>query len=355
MRRALLFFSYCLCAISMAQVPFTTLEDRFYIFANGRFEKMEPRPPKRVFTMEGKVVYEDHDGHLKVFLADDRKLFMLQAEGAGAVDATRLQLAWLAADTLKRLVNGMAQVMEVGVMDLNVQDELIGYTSVQGMKLFHEGNTYEIPLRPHATPILGSNTFLYPDTAGRLMLFHDGLFIELATEEEAVPLAAGRDIAAWWDPVKGCQLYHGGTMEQLTSQRPLEMRAAEGTMAYTLPVGGLHLFSHGRSMPVTERHPTLFELSGPLLLYVLDGQFHVVRNGEPALTEAFIPEWWAMHKDMLVYMDLERELWGLRDGEHVRIGRERPVHEPALFGDEVIYISRTANHVVVQGRKINIF
>ncbi|MCB9183596.1 MAG: hypothetical protein H6591_06720 [Flavobacteriales bacterium] len=92
-------------AIAQVPVPFVTEEDRFMVFAEGRFEKLEPRPPAFVHAMEGQVIYRDHQGQLKIFLPDGRRLHLLDRNGEEP-RGTRTRIAWLSHDTLKTVREG---------------------------------------------------------------------------------------------------------------------------------------------------------------------------------------------------------------------------------------------------------
>ena len=70
-------------AFGQVPVPFVTAEDRFVVFANRRFEKMEPRPPQAVYAMNDELAYRDHEGRLKLFVPEGRRLVVLRSHQAG--------------------------------------------------------------------------------------------------------------------------------------------------------------------------------------------------------------------------------------------------------------------------------
>jgi hypothetical protein len=108
-------------------VPFNSKDDRFMVFANGRFEKLEPRPPRQVIAQDGRLVYLDHDGRLRVFHAEGRRLFQLEASPPDAIGHSRHRLAWTRGDTLKTVAGGKAKVLTTGVERFQVSDSLIVY------------------------------------------------------------------------------------------------------------------------------------------------------------------------------------------------------------------------------------
>ncbi|MBK7946104.1 MAG: hypothetical protein IPJ85_12730 [Flavobacteriales bacterium] len=112
------------CSLAVAAqvpVPFVASPDRFMVFANGRFEKLEPRPPALVHAMDDRVVYRDHSGQLKVFMPEGRRLHLLDRSGS-APRGTRARICWLSSDTLKTMREGRPASIALHVEDFSVSD-----------------------------------------------------------------------------------------------------------------------------------------------------------------------------------------------------------------------------------------
>src|SRR5688572_16183937 len=106
-------------------VPFNTAEGRFIVQANKRFEKLEPRPPRAVFPMDGHLAYLDHDGDLKLFIASERRLIMLDTGRIGPVEHSRGSLAWIRGDSLMVLRDDKPGHVASGVAEFSLSDSLL--------------------------------------------------------------------------------------------------------------------------------------------------------------------------------------------------------------------------------------
>jgi hypothetical protein len=356
MLRWLVFLVLPAWVMTKAQAPFVTSEDRFMVFSNGRFEKLEPRPPRRVFPMEGQVIYEDHDGRMKVFLSTGRKLYMLQKEGVGEVKATRQQLAWLATDTLKQVKAGRPEIVAIGVTSFSVFEQGIAYQSQDGPHILWRERTTALPLHDMDELLVGGNTMLLTDTMDNLILFHDGVLDLVSNGNDAEPLAAGRNVAAWWEPGKGLVIHHAGRAEQVIQQRPVEIQAGHDLVAFRFDHPGLHAAVNGELRIISDATPSFFQVVDELVIYLLEGRLHIFSEGGTHVVENYVPEWWEVHGDRLVYLDINREMRGVQgDGTRLRLGKEPAVTDPAQFGEMVRYTSPTGNVTVIHGKRTYIF
>ena len=146
--RAMLLLPVLASLVLRAQVPvpIITPEDRFLIFHDGRFEDMEPRPPAFALAMDGQVLYKDHQGQLKVFLPEGKRLNLLDRRSDVVVQGTRKRTAWLAGDTLKTVREGHAVPIAGHVQD---------FLAVFGFKSENTVQHFSSPRRTEARPAGG--------------------------------------------------------------------------------------------------------------------------------------------------------------------------------------------------------
>ncbi len=81
----------------------------------------------------------------------------------------------------------------------------------------------------------------------------------------------------------------------------------------------------------------------------------VFTGGTTLTVESYIPEWWELSGDLLVYLDVNRELRGLRNGKPVKMGNDAFVIDPILYGDAVIYTAPTGHTTVIERSKVYVF
>ena len=358
-----LFFLASVLCVAQVPVPFVTDQDRFMVFANGRFEKLEPRPPQEVHAMEGQVVYRDHEGLLKVFLPEGRRLHLLDAKADGVVHATRSRIAWNNADTLKTVREGRNIVLMDGVERFAISDSVVVYIDSTLHQLSVLWKNHAIPLADVAQGserpqwMQGSNTVAFFNKGDRkLFAFYRGGVRTLCDSTDVGIVATGGDVIGYWDgnSKRFMALYRGGE-EFLSDLRPASVQAGEGLLAYVDGNARLKCFWKGEVHTVLGSIPTGYWVKDSLLTYLDDGRFMLFRPGGSEVVEPYVPEQWKIEGNTLVYLDINRELRGIRNGERVRFGNEANISWFDLFGGNVVYRSPLGNTVVVTPRRSYIF
>lgn len=344
-------------------VPFITGEDRFMIFADGRFEKIEPRPPRQVWAMTEQVVYLDHEGRLKGFFVDGRRLHLLQAEGVGEVQATRERIAWRSRDTLKTLREGRAVMLATNVEAFSVSDSLV---------VLHDSAHHEIdviwrgriiPLamvergseRPQWTQ--ASNVVTFFNKGSRtVFIFHRGAVRPLCDSTDLGVVSVGSDLAAYWDGNRReFRAMHQGRDHFLADLRPMSVKAGDGILGFVDGTGVLKCFANGSVHTLSATIPSGYWVQDSLLMYLDEGRLQLFRPEGPITVENYVPERWQVHGGDLVYLDINRELRGIVDGERVRFGSEANVPTFDLFGRSVHYRSPTGMTTIIRNGRAYTF
>src|SRR5436190_1987657 len=281
MRGILIMPFLCCCAWMSAQdpVPFTTTADRFMVFANGRFEKMEPRPPRQVFAMEEQLVYLDNEGRLKAFFPTGRRLHLLQANGVGEVRTTRHHIAWNSRDTLKTLRDGHEVVLARNVERFTVSDSVIVVHDSADHELQALWRGRSIPLaaveRGSENPqwTQAGNTVTFFNKASRtLILFYRGELLGLCDSTDVGIVAAGSDVVGYWDGnQREFRVMDHGTDRFLSDLRPVSAKAGDGILGFVDGSGTLKCFADGEVRTLTYQMPSAYWVQDSLLLFVEDG------------------------------------------------------------------------------------
>ncbi|HRD52112.1 MAG TPA: hypothetical protein PKY96_05630 [Flavobacteriales bacterium] len=345
-------------AMAQVPVPFSSGEERFVILANGRFEKLEPRPPELVHAMEGQVVYRDHQGQLKLFIAEGRRLHLLDYRGA-LVRGTRNRIAWLNDDTLKTIRSGRAFALAAHVADFGVSDSLVVLhdTLLHELRVIWRGVAYPVAQieRGSERPqwLLGSNALvIFNKEARKLSLFQGGRLRTLSDSTDVGIAVSGGDAVGWWDGhARVFKVLHKGKEHEVSDLRPASAKAGDGLIAYVDGNGRLKCFDRGVVHRVLDEPPTEYWVKDSLLLYLEKGRLMLFRDGTSMLVEPYVPESWQVEGGLLAYLDLNRELRGIRNGQRFRYGNEAAIKRFELYGDRVVYRSPLGQMVVTSGRK----
>lgn len=343
-------------------VPFTTAEDRFMIFSDGRFEKMEPRPPAFIHAMRGQLVYRDHNDQLKVFLSEGRRLHLLDL-GGSALRGTRSRIAWLSADTLKTLREGRAKSVAVNVADFGVSDSLL---------VWHDSIAHELQVlwRARVYPVaqvekgserpqwsLGSDrvAFFNKETR-RLFLFHRGVARVLCDSTDIGLVVTGGGLIGFWDGhARQFKVIAQGEEQVLSDLRPADAKAGAGLLAFVDGNGRLKCYEGGQVHRVLDEPPSGYWVKDSLLLYLDRGKLMRFQRGASTMVENYVPEQWEVEGSLLVYLDINRELRGLIHDDRFRFGNEANIARFGLYGDAVVYPSPLGNWVVATRRRSYVY
>ncbi|MBK9176883.1 MAG: hypothetical protein IPM46_11230 [Flavobacteriales bacterium] len=343
-------------------VPFTTAEDRFMIFTDGRFEKMEPRPPAFIHAMQGQLVYRDHEGLLKVFLAEGRRLHLLDRNGSQP-RVTPSRIAWLSADTLKTLREGRAKVVAVNMADFGVSDSLLVWhdSTAHELQVLWRARVYPVAQVDQGTErpqwSMGSDrvAFFNKETR-RLSMFHRGATRVLCDSTDIGLVVTGGGIIGFWDGhARQFKAIAQGEEQLLSDLRPADAQAGAGLLAFVDGNGRLKCYEGGRVHRVLDEPPSGYWVKDSLLLYLDRGKLMRFQRGATTMVENYVPEQWNVQGALLAYLDINRELHGLLGDDRFRFGSEASIPRFGLFGDAVVYPSPLGNWVVATRRRTYVY
>ncbi len=343
-------------AVAQVPVPFVSEAQRFVVFTDKRFEVLEPRPPRQYHAMEGQVVYLDHDGRLKLFLAEGRRLHLLQERVPDTLVVRGGRVAWANADTVYLLRGGRPTRVAHDIERFTVSDSLL---------VLHDSSRQELvaswrgQLLPMATLERGSERPQWAHGTDRVT-FHDRGALklhqfragrrELLTDSCGLALVAtGGGITGYWNDVKDrFEVQDARGVHVASELRPWSAKAGEGILGFVDGNGRLRCWQNGVLHALTDSMPTEYWVQDSLLLWVQGG---VLRLFDPAGTitvEPYVPERWRIVGGLLVWLDMNRELRGLEHGKRLRYGTEAAIRTFEVHGDAVVYPSPLGHTVVVR-------
>jgi hypothetical protein len=351
--------------VAMAQwpVPFVDDEGRFVVFANDRFERLEPQGPLRFEAARDRVVYTDSEARLKVFLPEGRRLHLLHG---GPVDRWQVSgdmTAWLSGDTLFMLRNGRGMPLAYPVDRFDVADSMVVFSdrAAAELRAFWHGQVYTVAAITDASGRAqwrtSADAVTFHDRSTRkLMQFRSGRVELLADGVDAGWIVAGNGITGFWDDGNArFVLRTGGDDHPVSDLRPVSARAGDGVLAFEDGVGRLRCWSGGTMHSVLDEHPTAYWVEDSLLLFLDDGRLELLGPGGRVTVEDHVPEKWAVHGGRLVYLDIDRRLWSLEGGRRRRLGSEAAIPTFELFGDAVLYPAPSGPWTVIRGGRVALY
>ena len=349
----------CVTASTQVPVPFVSNLDRFMVFDRGRFDEVAPRPPRTVHAMHDQVVFVDHDGFLRLYRPEEGRQHLLERGVVSDIRATRNRIAWRLGDTLKTERDGRSVIIMDGVERYQVSDSLIVLVDTLSDQLDVVWRGQVLPLadvlggaeRPQWTQ--GSNTVaFFNKEARKLFAFHRGQVRVLCDSTDVGIVAAGGDVIAYWDGNERRFKVHEPTGERVLSEiRPASAQAGEGMVAFVDGNGRLKCYVDGAVHTVLDAVPSGYWLKDRMLVFLDEGRFKLFRPEGSVLVENYVPERWLVEGDMLVYLDINRELRAFRAGERTKVGSEAAVPTFELFGDRIVHRNSVGATVVITPKR----
>lgn len=365
MRRFVALPPLCLAIVCQAQVvPFVSDLERTMVFNDKRFLEADARPAKAMHALSDALLYTDHAGSLCYYPLEARSASVLERRPVDELQVSGDRAAWRMADTLKLLRGGRAQVIATGVERFRVSDSLIVLIDSIAHELVVHWRTQRFPLatvergseRPQWTQ--GANTVTFYDRSRRsVFLFQQGIVRTLTNSTDVGIAVNGNNVVGYWDDVvdefKG---ETGGPPVRLSGMKPITAQAGDGLIAFLDGTVKLKAWKGGDVMQLTDSMPAQYWVKDRTLLYLWAGQLMILTDDGPIAVEPYVPEQWQVCGDLLVYLDINRELRGIRNnGKRVRFGNEAGIDGFKLYGQTVMYRSPTGPITIATERRTYIF
>lgn len=364
-QRSILFVGLLLVMSVQAQVvPFVSDLERTMVFFEKRFKEADARPATSKYALSNALLYTDHAGSLRYFDVEARSSQLLEARAVDEIQVSGDRAAWRMGDTLKLLRGGRGQLIATGVERFRVSDSLVVFIDSVEHELAVHWKGQRIPLatvergseRPQWTQ--GANTVTFFDRSRRtVFLFQHGVVRTLTNSTDVGIAVNGNDIVAYWDDVLG--EFRGeatGSPVRLSGLKPISAQAGDGIIAFVDGTLKLRAWKGGEVIHLTDSMPAQYWVQDRTLIYLWAGRLMMLADAGPVAVEPYVPEHWRIHGDMLVYLDINRELRSIRgNGRRSRFGNESGINGFDLHGGAALYRSPTGPITIATGRRTFIF
>ena len=166
----------------------------------------------------------------------------------------------------------------------------------------------------------------------------------------------GRDIIAYWDDIR--DEFIVGWKEgrkRLSGLRPINAKAGDGVLAFVDGTLKLKYWDGTEVVTLTDSMPSDYWVEDRVVLYLEAGRLKMMAPGGPVDVDEVVPEQWHVQGDGLVYLNANRELWGIFSGERMRFGKEAAIDGFEVFGDAVLYRSPKGPVTVIKDGRSFVF
>lgn len=348
---------------SQCLASFVNALDRTMVFNEERFTEVDARPPQRSFPTDGSLLYVDHAGHLVYYEAGSRSRTTLEPTPIDELQVVGERAAWRTGDTLKVLRSGAAVTVATGVERFTVSDSLVVFHDSLAHELIALWRGQRVPLATieqgseRLQWTQGGNTVTFFDRSQRrVSVFHRGVLRTLVDSTDVGIAVNGTDIVGYWDDVRDEFMGEAnGAPERLSGLKPISAQAGNGILAFVDGTLKLKCWSGGIVHQLTDSMPAQYWVKDTQVLYLWQGRLmHFTPEGPRAVAD-HVPEQWEVNGDLIVYLDINRELRGWRNGKPLRFGTEANISSFQLFGEAVVYRSPAGPTTIICGGRTYTF
>jgi hypothetical protein len=306
-------------SFAQVMVPFVSDAQRFMVFAEERFIEIDDHPPARYWSMDGAVLYQGDDGGLAYFELEGRASRVVERRAVEHVEVSGERAAWTVNDTLKVLRSGAGVVVATGVERFSVSDSLVAFQDASELSVLWRGQRIPIAILDENTKELGW------EQGGNAITFFD---------------FCGNGILAYWNALHGEFLGERDDQRQrLSGLCPISAKAGDGVLAFVDGTVKLKCWDGNELVTLTDSMPSDYWVKDQVVLFLKEGKLAVIGPEGPMDVDGIVPENWKVHGDLLVYLNENRELHGVRNGKRIRFGKEAAIDGFELFGDAILYRS----------------
>lgn len=346
-------------------VPFISNVERLMVFGDKRFKEVDVRPPEHFWPMDRALFFQDHSGQLVYYTLDGGQAQIVELNAPDTIQVAGDNAAWLRGDTLKTLRSGRAQVLATAVSRFTVSDSLIVYHDTLEQELMVVWRGQRLPLATleqgsqHPQWTQGGNTVTFYDRSARsLFLFRNGVLKVLTDSTDVGISVNGTGVVGYWNDVR--KEFVGdlnGKVERLSGLKPVSAQAGAGVLAFVDGTLKLKCWRGAGVITLTDTMPTKYWVKDKVVLYLDAGLLKMLGVGSdvPVTVPEVVPEKWLVSGDLLVYLDENRELRGIRNGKRVKFGSEAAIADFELYGDAVVYKSPTGPITVIKQGKTYLY
>lgn len=344
-------------------VPFVSNAERFMVFCNKRFVEVDDRPPMRYWAMDGAVLFQPIEGGLVQFTWEGQRMEVIERRAVRDVQVAGQRAAWVVDDTLKVLRSGAAVPVASGVDRYMVSDSLIAFVDGPAGELNVLWRGQRILLAAVGAEVKdlrwtqGTNSVSFFDRSEReVVLFQHGAVRTLTDSVDVGYVVAGNGMLAYWDDTQGEFIGEGAKgRTRLSGLRPISAKAGDGLLAFVDGTVKLKCWREGKLITLTDSMPSEYWVQDRVVLYLQGGKLMVLAPDGPMAVDDIVPEQWKVQGELLVYLNANRELWGIRNGERMRFGKEAAIDGFDLHGGAVVYKSPTGSITVVSGGRTFVY
>ncbi len=184
--------------------------------------------------------------------------------------------------------------------------------------------------------------------------YRDGSVTELLDLDPGAPIYVLDGSVNYWNTSILRYVSNNGIKETVISEAiPLSARNGAGIIAMEDADGRFQCFMGDSLHTIITEHPSAYWVEDSVILFLRYGELFQFGPDGWWMVEPYIPEQWEVNGSLLVYLDIDRGIKGVRHGERIPFGKDSGVDDFQLFGDGVLYRSPFGPMTVVRDGSVH--
>lgn len=328
-----------------AQGSAAFVDDRYFFFTymNGAISKQEILKIDTFRTSYNYVTYIDRYGNFK--LIHNHKKYTIVRYPPDTLRVSNFLMAYNLGSQLG-IFNGkeskMVEPFTIGGFKLG--DSILAYiNNYDILKAYVFDTTYELMnfARPELYAV-GENIVAIRTIDDKLKAFYKGKIMDV---ESFIPsdYQVARDMIVYHDNLSNFKIFEYGNTYTLEQYQIEDFKLTNNILTYFSNVGEWFVFSNGERKLLLNTKPKMVLQKRNILAYSDNaGNFFAYYRGKLRQLENYTPAKMDAWEDILIYADMYNVLWGLVNGEKVKIS-DGIVKEWWMQNKCVVYYDLTPN------------
>ena len=325
----------------------------FYVFENGAPRQLETAPVRQYFVAGNLLVYVNNANELRAWYNGEK--FSIGEASGNLINATTNLIYYVNTTALTVIDKGNLKTLSFFLGDYKAGDNILAFkdSRVELLKVYYNGKVQEIEytIASNSNQFnVGYNTLAFVNVAHEFKVFCEGEIYELATWEPDQVLC-GKDMVAFIDGGnKQLNLFVKDKIIKLENFAPVSMQMGHSVFAYVTEENAFKVYSNGKLLKLESFVPDFYKVKDDLLVFYMNQRFQVLYNETRYELEVVVPRSYQVSRSNMAYLDNAGRLKFFDKGKTALVTTET-VDSYELNGDVLkYYVANNTAKIYYKGK-----
>ncbi len=312
--------SMLVSAYGQGSAGFFDDRDFFYTYGDGMISKQEILKIDTFFPSYNYLAYVDRNGNFK--LIHHHKKYTINPVAPDYIKGSNFLLAYQRGSNLGIFNGKQSKTIEGFLRDsFKLGDSILAYVNTMDyLKVYVFDTTYELMNFASSDMYqVSENMVVYRTLGDRLKSFYHGNIYDI---EDILPrdYIVARDMIAYHDNIGNFKIWERGNTYTLEQYEVPSYKLTNNLLTYYTNIGEWMAFSDSKKTTLLNTKPKRWLQKRNMLVYSDNaGNFYAYTKGKVVQLENYTPQKFDIWDDILVYADMYNVLWGMVNGQKIKV------------------------------------